>query len=223
MDDLAVWYAIPSANPSRAQTCLAKWKAQGYKTAVMLDAGQPTIAADWCNHIDPYPGYFSTVNQMCRILFEAGADIVVTGGDDMYPDQKQNAQVLGRLFFKEFPDGYGVMQPVGDIGIPGTDKICGSPWIGKAFWERTYGGEGPFWHGYNSYYGDEEMFNVAKQLECLFQPKQVTQYHDHFSRPGGLPKQSYQQRNERYWKQDQQLFFQRKAAGFPQAMPKEVS
>ena len=217
MSELSIWYAIPSANPPRAQNCLKKWKDQGYKTAVVLDAGQPKIAADYCESIHPYPGYFSTVNQMCTVLFGAGADIVVTGGDDMYPDPDQNAQAIGRRFFQEFPDGYGIMQPIGDIGIPGTDKICGSPWIGKAFWEKTYDGNGPFWPQYNSYYGDEEMYNVAKKLECLFQPRNITQYHDHFSRPDGPPKQAYQQRNETHWRTDQALFFQRKEQKFPGA------
>lgn len=213
-----VWYVIPSANPPRATECLARWKAQGYSTAVVVDQGMAQVPADFWGQIQPYPGYFPTVNQLIQKLWDQ-ADLFVTGGDDMYPDPNLTAQELAAQFFERFPDGYGVMQPTGDRGIPGVDNICGSPWIGKAFIERTYGGKGPFWPFYYAYYGDEELCVVAKQLGVLWQRQDVTQHHAHFSRPGGLQKQPYQSHNERYWKRDQTIFFERKRAGFPGLHP----
>ncbi|NIN64432.1 MAG: hypothetical protein GTO63_06970, partial [Anaerolineae bacterium] len=83
--ELNIWYAIPSANVGRAEACLRKWKQKGYRIAVAFDKGMPEIpSAELHMWMDPYPGYFPTVNQMCaRILKDHGADIIVTGGDDM--------------------------------------------------------------------------------------------------------------------------------------------
>lgn len=217
MSDLEIWYAIPSANPSRAQECLEQWQAHGCRTAVALNKGMPQLqTADLHMWMDPYPGYFPTVNQMCmRILEEHSADIIITGGDDMYPSSAHTAQQIGKEFFERFPTLYGVMQPTGDRGIPGVDNICGSPWIGREFIRRAYGGKGPFWHQYFAYYGDEEMKCVAERLGVLQQRPDISQYHDHFSRAGGPPREPYQIRNEKFWIQDQNIFKHRAAHSFP--------
>lgn len=212
---LSIWFALPSANPGRAQETLHRWKSQGYQTAVVLDQGAPPITADLVTWADPYPGYFPAMNALgARLLPQA--DIVVFGGDDMFPDPLQDAQQIGARFLARFPDGLGILQPIGDQGIPGVHTICGSPWVGREFLRRAYGGTGPFWNGYKAYYGDQEMKDVAERLGLLWQEPTLTQYHAHFSRPGGMPKMSYQVRNESlHWNNDKALFYTRKAAGFP--------
>jgi hypothetical protein len=224
MKDLEVWYVIPSANPPRAAQCLNLWKSKGYHTAVALDAGMPPIAADRVSFVNPYPGYFTAVNQMAKTILETtDADIIVTGGDDMYPDLRFTAQEIGVNLFDKYPDGYAVMQPIGDKAIPGVENICGSPWIGRAYCEQSYGGSGPFWPGYYAFFGDEEMKVVAEAEGVLWQRDDLSQVHNHWARPGGPAKTRYQVNNDRHWNSDKTTFLQRKQQGFPGATRKAVS
>jgi len=213
--DLKIVYAIPSANPGRAEKTLARWGAMGYDTAVVLDPGMPSIAVSHCRWQDPYPGYFPCMNVLSWELRDQ-YDIIVFGGDDMYPDQTKMAQEIGQEFVEHFGGTLGVMQPIGDTGIPGVDTICGSPWVGKEYLLRSYQGKGPWHHGYRAYYGDQEMKDVAEKLGLLWQRKDIAQYHHHFSRAGGPPKERYQQHNENnHWNPDQMRFFARKREGYP--------
>jgi len=203
-----VWYAIPSANPARAQSCLAKWRARGYKTAVFLDAGVGGVDADLVVSAE-YPGYFAAVNLLAHEIGEQ-ADILVTGGDDIFPDERHTAVEIGREFYARFPDGFGVMQPIGDP-LPGTDRICGSPWLGRGWLTRAYGGAGPLHPNYIAFFGDEELHHVAKLHGCLWQRPDLVQHHAHYSREGGPPIESYQMGNQRYWAADGALCAQRRA------------
>jgi len=216
MKTYEVWYAIPSASMIRAGACLHKWRRRGFRTAVMIDPGtvvDHTNLADRVICVDPYPGYWQASVMLCRDVLDT-ADIVVCGGDDIYPDPDANPQRIAAEFYERFPDGFGVMQPTGD-DLDGTDRICGSPWFGKAWIEEAYDRNGPFWPGYEAFFGDEDLFNVAKMLGVLWQRPDLTQFHDHWIRPGGPKKTDYQIRNDRFWEYDQKLFNERKAAGFP--------
>jgi hypothetical protein len=216
MRPLEIWYVIPSANPSRAAQCLEAWKNLGYKTACILDEGMSKVQCDKLTTIKPYPGYFTTVNNAAKsLLATTQADIIVTGGDDMFPHAALTAQVIGEQFFERFPEGFGVMQPVGDKAIPGVENICGSPWMGRDFCERSYGGNGPFWHDYYAYFGDQELKEVAEQWSVLWQRDDLTQIHLHWARPGGPQKQPYQHHNETYWERDKAIHAQRAAQQFP--------
>ncbi len=216
MSTLRIVYAIPSANPERAERTLARWSNMGYDTAVVLDPGREPITATYCRWQDPYPGYFSCMNVLSRELLELGYDIVVFGGDDMYPDQTKTAAEIGAEFLAKFPTLLGVMQPIGDTGIPGVDTICGSPWVGREYIRRSYGGNGPWWPEYRAYYGDQEMKETSEKLGLLWQRPDLSHYHHHFSRPGGPQKERYQQYNENhFWRSDQSLFFRRQSEGFP--------
>lgn len=207
-----IWYAIPSADPQRARDCLAQWRARGYRTAVLLDPGVPDVEADFCMHVDTYPGYWRATNLLCRKL-PGRRDIVVAGGDDMYPDPNADPQTVAREFFARWPDGFGVMQPIGD-DLDGTDRICGSPWLGRGWLQTSYRGRGPFCPQYNAFYGDEELFHVAQLLGVFWQRADLTQYHDHWMR-GGRAKTDYQQANDRHWERDQEVFRQRQVQGWP--------
>lgn len=207
----SVWYAIPSANPLRADMCLAKWKERGYRTAVLLNCGFGQAKADLVINSASYPGYWRATNALCRMIGDA--DIVVAGGDDISPDPNANPQQVAREFYEHFPDGFGVMQPTGD-DLDGTDRICGSPWFGRAWLLESYRGRGPFCEDYIAFFGDEELFCVAQRLDALWQRVDLKQYHDHWMRGG--PQTDYQQGNlSAHWESDKRMFASRKAADWP--------
>jgi hypothetical protein len=109
-----VWYAIPSANPGLCRAHLPAWRERGYRVAVLQNGRREDVPADLCVWSERYPGWAASVNALRRRPELAGADIVVTGGDDMLPDPDRDADALAAEFFARFPDGFGVMQPVGD-------------------------------------------------------------------------------------------------------------
>lgn len=87
---------------------------------------------------------------------------------------------------------FGVMQPTGDMKAwpeSHVDKICGSPWMGREFCRRMYGGNGPFWHSYYHMYGDEEMHEVCKMLGILWNRADLSHYHHHWIREAREKKQ----------------------------------
>lgn len=230
-----IWYGIPTANPERAIATLKKWRSAGYKTAVLID--EPTIPStteaqgpllkalgdDIVNQIvvmPRYEGYYRSVQIIREAIREKLGDlpdILVCGGDDMDPDPNRHPQEIAEECFARYPDGYFVMQPVGD-DLKGTDKICGSPWFGKEWLRRAYGGNGPFSTRYFQYYGDEELRNVAEAQQVLWQRKDLVQYHHHYIRQDGPKKTDYQAKNENlYFKKDGEVFKSRKERGFPDA------
>lgn len=215
-----VWYCIPSANPERCVRAFEAWKAQGYKCAVLVNKpDHEVLTADLVVRVDKYKGYFASVNRLAKLVVaEHEADIVVTGGDDMLPDPTKRADEIGAEFLARFPDGYGVMQPTGD-DLPGTKDICGSPWMGRRWIERAYGGDGPLCGEYFHFYGDLELKELAGELGVLWQRDDLRQYHDHWIRRGGIAATtSYQRRNETaFFDVDKSVYAARKAAGWPGA------
>jgi hypothetical protein len=210
------WYAIPSAKAERAKANIEQWKAMGYRTAVLLNANVPgeQIGADLVVHLDPYPGYYSAVNHLCRQI-PGDPEIVVTGGDDISPDPKKKATEIAEEFLEHFKGTLGVMQPIGD-NWEGTANICGSPWMGRDWIKRSYQGHGPFHRGYFHFYGDEELKRMAERHGMLWQRPDIVQFHRHWSRASvGMPKQDYHAKLDRYWFVDQALFFRRREANFP--------
>jgi len=211
-----IWYAIPTANLERARLCVHKWRRQGYRVALWLD--QPMdLEPDYVRVAPVYPGYFVAVNELARALVvEKGAEIVVTGGDDIDPDPNQCADRIGGDFVSRFPDLCGVMQPTGD-SLPLTTRQCGSPWLGREWIVQANGGRGAFWPGYRHYYGDVELKHVAQRLKRLWQRPDLCQYHDQWRRHGGVSAMTdYQRRNSlRYFKDDRHLFRWRHRSGFP--------
>jgi len=204
-----VWYAIPTANEELANRCFAAWGEMGYKTAA-YDNNHLDLDCD-CVMRGEYHGYPAAVNALCRELDHA--EIIVTGGDDVFPDPHKTADEIAAEFHEHFPDGFGVMQPIGDKYV-GTDKICGSPWMGMGFIRRINGGKGPFWEEYTHFFCDEEMYHITKALGILWQRKDLTQYHNHHSR-AGRDRTLYQQRESKRWNVGSKLFYARKKAGFP--------
>jgi hypothetical protein len=178
-----VWFAIPSANPEKCRKVLPVWRERGYKIAVLQNFERGEIPADVTVWRDAYPGWPESVNILCREIVPKSCDLVVSGGDDMLPDPNHTAQELADQFFERFPDGFGVMQPHGDEFLSAR-RYCGSPFIGRAWFESMYGGAGPMYGRYHHNYADNEMYWVAKGLGALWERPDLSHYHDHFTRTG---------------------------------------
>jgi hypothetical protein len=198
--DMSTWFAIPSKrSPEEAELCLSEWRKMGYKIALWRDLGDPEIPCDLLL-VGEYQGYHNSVNALCKeiLKLDPAAMFIVSGGDDMKPDPNKQARDItlecGRHFGEaqgKFSDGmpwstFGVMQPTGDLKLwpqSRVDIICGSPWMGREFCRRMYGGKGPFWHSYYHMWGDEEMHKVCKMLGVLWNRPDVTHFHAHWQRP----------------------------------------
>jgi glycosyltransferase involved in cell wall biosynthesis len=206
-----IWVLFPSCNLVRAKRCANLWQTKGYKVGVFLDKGA-SIKADLVV-TGEYKGYYNAINHLCSVI-PSKPDIVVAIGDDMEPD-KQKPQEIAKLFYEKFPDGFGVMQPMGDE-LQKDKKLAGSPWIGRGWIERAYGGGGPCPDYYTHFYGDQELWEVADKMGVLWANESLTHYHHHWARKGGPTKTDYQEEHSKtHWEKDNATFIHRQAAGFP--------
>lgn len=215
-----VWLVLPTVNESVCKENLPAWKDMGYKIAALQDRNlfdipeADRILRPWEN----YAGYAVSVNLLIDALVPDTCRLIVAAGDDMRPDPNTKPNEIVDRFYARFPDGFGVLQPIGD-DLPGTDRICGSPFIGRKFAQRINHGIGPFWPGYNHFYADEEMFEVTTRLGVLWLDPTLMHYHDHWTRHGTsrrLPSHSALQTR---WDHDKALFQFRKAGNFPGHTP----
>lgn len=211
---MRVVVAFPTINLDRARLAALRWRSRGYEVFVLVEAEfAEDVGADLVLRVDQYPGYWQACNHLAKRAVADGADVVVCIGDDMDPDPDKPAGQLGGEYLARFPDGFGIMQPIGD-DMDGTDRICGSPWMGRGWVARAYLGAGPYWGEYGHYFGDTELQIVAQRLGVLWQRPDVTQYHHHWAR--GNPVLPYHRANhERWWVHDAAIFAHRQAHGFP--------
>lgn len=176
-------------------------------------------------------------------------DWIVTGGDDVEPDPNHSAEEIAKqcsgYFFRlqraetdsvgaQELETFGVMQPTGDRwgadepwakqmypNAPAyIDRVCGSPWLGREFCRRMYGGTGPLFSGYYHMFEDEELQNVAQKLGVLWQRPDLTHHHRHWGRklgatPQDIPEFLKKVSGPEHWKEAKALFESRKAEGFP--------
>ena len=219
---MSTWFVIPSKMDAvGCNATLAKWTAQGYRTAVFRDFRDSNVNADLVL-FGTYPGYAEAVNRLCRAVRDSDSDAswLVTGGDDTWPDPTKRADDIAAECTEHFGGTFGVMQPTGDrwgedeSGSAYIDRICGSPWMGREFTRRMYGGEGPLWSGYFHMCVDDELQQVAKLLGVLWQRRELIHYHDHWWRrhnemPQYLEKANVELRTARDVLRD------RKNSGFP--------
>ncbi len=217
-----VWFAIPSANPAKCREALPKWRERGYKVAVLQNRTREEIPADLVVWSDHYPGWAESVNILGREIVPKSAPIIVTGGDDMLPDPNHTADELAEQFLNHFagsPEGtFGVMQPHGDVYL-GSLLFCGSPFLGRAFFEKMYGGRGSMCGDYRHNWADNELYWVSKGLGALWERPDLSHYHAHFSRTGEAKPEYWVKAVQTYELQDCLLFVKRKAAGFPGHQP----
>ena len=156
------------------------------------------------------------------IKSDPAAHWIVTGGDDVLPDPNHTAQEIGLQCLEHFGGTFGVMQPTGDrwgedgTGLAASDRLCYSPFMGREFCRRMYGGSGPLFSGYVHMFVDEELQEVALKLDCLWQRRDLIHKHEHWARDGGeMPRFLYRANTREHWDQFQSLFQRRKASGFP--------
>lgn len=209
-----VWFAIPSASPARCRATLPAWREMGYRTAVLQNFERGEIPADIAVWSDQYPGWPGSINRLCREVVPASADIIVSGGDDMLPDPRHRAGEIGRQFLDRFPGGFGVMQPHGDEFL-GARHYCGSPWLGRGWISRAYGGRGPMPTQYRHNWADNELYWVARCLGALWERPDLTQRHEHFTRTGEDKPVYWSQNVERNDRDDVQMFIARAWQKFP--------
>lgn len=220
---------FPSATEKRGHDCIERWIAKGYKPVVMFDTpnhfipdafyDEPLRPVFIATPKLPFPGYYKVINSIVTKAFDSGADLVTCIGDDMDPPE-HGAQEVAKAFFEVYPDGFGVMQPTGDrqgidkSGAPASARICGSPVFGAKWHERAYGGHGAFCDEYTSFYGDEELHEVAINFGVLFNNPSFSHFHRHWSW-GHMERQEYHVKAQRNWDNDYNTFLRRKEAGFP--------
>jgi len=225
-DAPCVYVAFPSATVEKARAACDAWRARGYRSAVFLNEGLSGSGADLEMTGAPYPGYWGSCNRLARRAVELGAEIVVLAADDMDPDPKLAAAEIGRQFLERFPDGFGVMQPCGDpqgrnllgFGKPAAARICGSPWVGRAWIRRAYRGRGPCDDRYFHFFGDNSLHDVATKLKVLWMRPDLAQFHRHWLW-GHQEKTDYQKRNDKHWATDEERWKKDKAAGYPDGEP----
>jgi len=242
---LSVWLAIPSKRPpEEAEKCLKEWRERGYKIAVYIDGESPVPNCDYSVWDFKYPGYAIAVNRLCGHILDVDpqAEWIVAAGDDTLPDPNHSAEEIAeecRYHFEDFNGGnardetFGVMQPTGDRDFgdaqgPYIDRVAGSPWIGREFARRMYGGNGPYWPDYTHMGVDEEIQAVAIKYGVFWQRPDLIHYHDHWGRPRKGEKMGMADRMPDFlakanspeeWKRYKAIYAARKAAGFPGSEP----
>lgn len=186
----------------------------GYKVGILVETPLRVrakfVGADEVISQQAWQGFSKAVNRLCRSV---PGNIVVVAGDDVYPHREKAAEEIGIEFLRRFPNTFGVMQPTGDK-FGGYLTACISPWIGRAFIEQVYGGNGPYWEEYFHYFNDTELQEVATRLDAFQQRPDLTQYHDHWQRRGEQ-RPPHLLEAERRWRDMRDLFDRRKRAGFP--------
>lgn len=214
---MTVAVVFPSARQSaEAQACVDAWRARGYRVAVQRDKG--SLAADLCLVRYPYVGYAASINQLAKLVLQrADVQIVVAAGDDVWPDPDRRPEDLEVEFIEHFGGTYGVMQPAGHSDWSNVAlEVAWSPWLGREWCERAYGGKGPLWPGYFHFWVDHELQKVAEK-EGVFWPRaDVCQRHDTWKRRvPRLPRPPHLHEANRRHGEDRDLFFEREAQGFP--------
>lgn len=221
---MSVWYCIPSKRPvAEVEAAAALWRERGYRLALWRDTGDEPVTCDMLL-TGPYPGYARAVNALCAEVIARNPDAqwLVTGGDDIHPDLGRFADEIGIECTAHFGGTFGVMQPTGDrwgenqMGSAYIDRICGSPFMGREWCQRMYGGRGPLFEGYAHMFVDEELQCVAERLGVLWQRRDLTHLHHHWMRESRqMPAFLAESNSPRHWQDSQALFARRKAAGFP--------
>jgi hypothetical protein len=201
----------------------------GYSVALWRDAGDGQVECDYLRvGATEYQGYAKAVNWLIADVktFDPDARWFVTGGDDTDPDPVNRADEIAKECELKFGGSFGVMQPTGDRYAGGSiDRIAGSPWIGREFVERAYGGGGPYWPEYQHMFVDEEIREVARVLGVYWANPSVTHLHRHFMRESlaidspavtkPVPEFLREANSPGHWQKYQQIYRMRKAQGFP--------
>lgn len=217
--DSGVWLVFPSANEGLCARNLPAWRERGYRVAVLQDRVRFACPADVVLEVETYEGWAASVNRLARETLARGARIVVAAGDDMLPEASRGAGDLAKEFGERFPDGFGVMQPMGETLLH-AGNFCGSPWLGRAWCERMYAGAGPLWPGYRHNWADNELYWLARGMGVLWERPDLSQRHEHFSVTGAAKPGYWKANAERNDCADAWMFVERAWDGFPGHAPR---
>jgi len=209
------WVVWPTAAPAIAAKTCKRWQDRGYHVCLLAEepGSLEATGADKTVYQDKWEGFGKAVNRLCR---EVPGPVVVVAGDDVFPHPQCSGSEIADRFLRAFPDTFGVMQPTGDP-YGGYMSACISPWIGRAFIERSYGGKGPYCEEYHHCYSDKELQDVAAATGCFKQDPALVQKHEHW----GRSKNVWPERLPHHYRigdalpTDEKLYKTRKAAKFP--------
>lgn len=213
---------VPTMLREHAIPNLLEWKKQGYLLGALTNGEtrcKGVVDVELEIHTRAYPGVWSSWNLLAHAVLRVGARAVVLAGDDMIPDPNLKADEIADQFLGKFPTGMGVMQPCGDpqgrdgSGKSAAERICGSPWVGREWILRAYGGLGPCNATYKAFYADEDLKCYAEKKGCLWMRPDLSQYHKHWSW-GHTQRQDYHERNQKAWAADKALFEASQKHGF---------
>jgi hypothetical protein len=189
--------------------------------------------------VNEWNGYYEAINIMSYVaVMKYKAEVVIAGSDKILPDTRYGAEELGKAFVMRFPRLFGVMHPVGDLWSPEvsgpsaqegmgmhgrkihatarSDQRCEGLWMGRRFILEMNGGRAPISPKYRHFFGDHELFHVARKLGILWQRSDVTQERIHWSRPGGPSMDAYDQRNfDQWYESDLAMWKVRSRDNFP--------
>ena len=215
-----VWAIAPSIRPQGGT--LPIWKAAGYKVAV-LRQGDPFPEADITVPTETYRGWAKSINFLARFVMniDPEAEWLCVSNDDTLPDQNHTPEEIASQLTEHFGGTFGVMQPTGDFALwPGSNILgfAGSPWMGRSWCERAYGGRGPIYDGFRHNWSDQELMEVAVKLGVFWQRPDLLHKHLHVGRDGGQWKwESWQKplNDPGLWQVEKARFEQRRRDGFP--------
>ena len=244
------WFCIPSIRENGGTIPL--WRERGYKVACLRQGD--LIDCELLIPTGEYKGWAPSVNILAKAVVEMDrhADWIVTGGDDYQPDMEKDPVWIANECWCHFHQTkpcndptFGVMQPTGDRwgDSPATrkqygenrgaylDRIAGSPWMGREWVKRAYGGKGPMHAGYRHMYADEELKEVAEKLGVYWARRDIVQLHKHWGRIAGeefgdikdCPDFLLPVNTPQHWHESQRLFVERKANGWPGHEPLDIA
>lgn len=231
---MAVWVVFPSRNPERAKEAVKLWHDKGYMVATWMEPNQSS-GAD-LDISSKFPGYWKACNLMAIVLNQGKptafsrsfppVKTIVLAADDMEPDPTHPPTEIERELYEKYPDGYVVMQPVGDDkdGMDGVHRICGSPWFGEGWIKEAFEGRGPCPLPCLNFYGDEILFDISKAQGVLWQRQDLMHYHKHWCRngPSKVARLPYQVDNSRkFWDKDKAFYMSYKERGYPKSGRKD--
>ena len=223
---LDVRVLMPVAKPDRAQAAAKLWLDAGYGLVFYQDDKTlPFVEhARVSTIVGPYGGFWRAINIMAQFALDDNAAVCLYAGDDHEPDPKKSAHEIGEEYLQRFANGFGVMQPSGDkqgadeSGRSAAQRIAGSPWFGRDWIKRAYGGNGPVDGRYHSFYADESLYEVARKLGVYWMRDDLCQLHKHWSW-GHTNRQPYHEKNQRHWLSDKAIFDDSKLKSFPEGEP----
>jgi len=218
---MSVWICIPSIRPGGGT--IPEWKRAGYRVAIVRQRSS-VPEADIEIPTDRYLGWSASINMAVRAAMEADpqAQWFVGGGDDTLPDASNHPEFIARQCYEYFKGNFGVMQPIGDLKLwpnSAIDKFAGSPWMGRAFCKRIYGGKGPMWEEFGHMFADEHCKCVAEKLGVYWMRSDLIHKHMHALRSAGgkIPDFLKPVNTKEHWEHSKAIFQRLEAGGFAEA------